>query len=70
MLLFWSALIVNGREVKWEGGTSGWVLRLGGEKGGRVVRWQSDKDERVVRWQGGRFLVLSPRFHLFVADDR
>ena len=56
--------------MKWEGGTSGWVLRLGGEKGGRVVRWQSDKDERVVRWQGGRFLVLSPRFHIFVADVR
>ena len=60
-LLFWIALIVGGRVVKWEGG-----------KDGRVVRWQGGKGRRVVRWESVRFLVLfkdvgrrmSPRIHL------
>ena len=43
MLLFWSALFVGGREVRWESGTSG-----------MLVRWRGRKDGRVVKWKGGK----------------
>ena len=33
MLLFWSALFVGGREVRWEGGKGGRVVRQKGRKG-------------------------------------
>ena len=43
MLLFWSALLVGGRVVRWEG-----------VKCGRVMKWQCGKSWRVMRWQGGK----------------
>ena len=35
MLLFWKALFVSRREVRWEGG-----------KGGKVVRWKGDIEHK------------------------
>ena len=43
MLLFWSALFVGGREVRWEDGKGGRLVRGWGGKVGRVVRWKAGK---------------------------
>ena len=43
MLLFWGALIVVGRVVRWEGG-----------KGEKVVNWWGGKVEKVGKWWSGK----------------
>ena len=42
-LIFWSALFVSGKVVRWEGGKGGMVLKWKGGKGGRVMRWKMGK---------------------------
>ena len=51
MLLFWSALFVDGMVMRWQG-----------RKGGRVVRWQGGEGERVVRWEMWEVLSFIQRW--------
>ena len=64
MLLFWSALIVDGRMArlgKWEGGKGGRLMWLERWEGGGMGRWEVSS---FIQGWG----MQSPKFHLFVFD--